>query len=387
MLTVTPRFLAAVRDSHDVSIAATVYRPSDPTTPVTVDVIGGQVMIDRDARIRRQGSVDVAFSLINETARDLVLELPFGGTATIERGIRYADGTVERVQLGRFRIDSAVWNELQGVASLTLADRMAQVADEIFTAPYAPTGVKPSDACVAIVQDVFGSTIAYHVLTDPASETPLGDTTLYADDRVNALTDLASSIGAQCVFDNLGDFVIRPTGGAGTVAWTIDAGAHGSMIAAQETLDRSSVRNGVIVRAQPGTDQVPIYAIATYDDPTAPTRWGGPFGRVPLISDSTAVLTQDQADASARSLLNLRLGLQRTLTLEALPNPALEPDDIIQIVYADGRSEQQTVNSTRIGLDATGTLQLTTTSHTLTPAALQPTAGALYTDAPEWVAA
>jgi len=378
MLTVSNRFLTAVRQTHQVSIAAAVYRPSDLATAIPVDVIQGQVTIDADARVRRQASVDIAFSLQTPGAEDLVRELPFGGYCTIGRGIRYADGTTERVQLGRFRVDSIVWRELQGQATLTLNDRMAQIQDEMFTVPYAPAGQHPSDAIVQAVQDVFGSTIAYHVLTDPSSEPVVSAATVYLDDRAAALTDLASSINAETMFDNLGDFVVRPAGGTGTVAWTVDAGQTGSMIAAEETLDRSSVRNGVLVRGQAQPDPTTgdpgeaFYALATYDDPTAPTRWAGPFGKVPLISDSTTITSQAQADSTARSLLNLRLGLQRTLSLTALPNPALEPGDIIGLVFADGRTEQQTVNSTSISLDPSGALVITTTSHLLALPSMQP---------------
>ena len=378
MLTVSSRFLNSLRGSHQISIAAAVYRPEDLTTAIPVDVIGGTVTIDADAKVRRQGTLEVAFSLQQQTAQDLVRDLPFGGYATIERGIRYADGTTERVQLGRFRVDSIVWRELQGQATLTLSDRMAQIQDEMFTAPFAPAGQHPSDACVTAVQQVFGTSIAYHIQTNPATEPMLGSTTVYLDDRSAALTDLASSVGAEVLFDNMGDFVIRPTGGSSLPVWTIDAASTGSMIAAEETLDRSSVRNGVIVRGQgppdPGTGAPgdTFYALATFDDPTAPTRWAGPFGKVPLVTDSTTVADQAQADATARALLNLRLGLQRTISVQSLPNPALEPGDIIELVFADGRTEQQTVNSTQIGLDPSGALTLTTTSHLLGLATLQP---------------
>jgi hypothetical protein len=304
----------------------------------------------------------IAFTLADDEVRDAVAQLPYGGYCTVERGITYADGTVERVQLGRFRVDSVVWDEQQKTASLTLNDRMAQIIDERFVTPYAPTGVHPSDAAVTAVQQVFGTSIAYHVLTTPAAEPLLSGATVYEEDRAAALTDLASSVGAEALFDNLGDFVIRPRAPASTVAWTFDAGDHGSLIQVSETVDRSSVRNGVSVRGQPDVDQPPIYALATYDDPAAPTRWGGPFGKVALISSSTAVASQAQADATARSLLNLRLGLSRTLVLQGIPNPALEPGDLIEIVYPDGRTEQQTVNAIRLGLDVTGALEITTTS-------------------------
>lgn len=360
MLAVSDRFLAALRESHSVSVAAYLLRPSAPSVPVEVGVIDGTVTIDRDAQVMRQASLDIAFSLADETTLETVRELPFGGYALIERGIRYADGSFERVQLGRFRVESIVWSELQGQATLTLADAMAQVKDEAFVTPWVPSG-KPSNAAVAAVQEVFGSSIAYHVLTSPASEPDLNGT-VYEQDRAQAVSDLASSVGAEALFDNLGDFVIRPRESAASVAWTIDAGERGALVAAEETLDRSNVRNGVMVSGQPDPALPPIYALATHDDPTSPTRWGGPFGKVPLLSSSTAVSSQAQADATAASLLNLRLGLSRTVVIAAIPNPALVPDDLIEVVFADGRTEQQTVNAVEIGLGVDAPLRVTTTS-------------------------
>jgi len=364
MLAVSDRFLASLRESHTVSVAARVYRPSDLATPVEVPVVGGDVTCDRDARVRRQASLQVAFALGEPFTTETVRELPFGGQAVIERGIRYADGTVERVQLGRFRVESVAWNELQGEATLTLADRFAQVQDEPFTAPFAPAGMKPSDAAVAAVQEVFGTSIAYHVLTDPASEPTLADV-VYEEDRAAAVTDLAAAASAVALFDEQGDFVIRPRGGTPPVAWVIDAGSRGTLVSAAETLDRSNVRNGVLVKGQASAELPPIVSLAINDDPASPTRWGGPFGKVAMVSSSTAVGSQAAADAAAASLLNLRLGLARTVMLQSVPNPALEPDDRIEARFTDGRVETLTVNATRIGLDASGALEITVTSQYL----------------------
>ena len=58
-----------------------------------------------------------------------------------------------------------------------------------------------------------------------------------------------------------------------------------------------------------------------------------------MIVNLTGVSSQAQADSTAASLLNLRLGLARTVTLRGVPNPALEPGDLIEITYTDGRTE------------------------------------------------
>ena len=358
MLAVSERFLLALRDTHAVSVVAQLYAPGSPD-PVQVQVVGGGVDANAAARVLRQGSVEVALAREDNDLRQLLGQLPFGGYCSVERGVQFADRTTERVPLGMFRVDSVVLGELTGTATLAVSDRFAQVQNEPFATPWTPAGMHPSDAIVQIVQQVFGSSIDYHVLTDPASE-PVMAGTIYAQERTEAITDLTQSIGAEVMFDAWGDFVVRPSYKPGPPVWTINAGRRGVLTKAETTLDRSSVRNGVSVRGQPNDDQPPIYGLAVYDDPTSPLRWGGPFGRVVLIAESTAVTTQAQADATARSLLNLRLALSRTFAVESVPNPALEPEDVVAIVLTDGSVELQAIKETHIGLGPDGALQLVT---------------------------
>ena len=79
-----------------------------------------------------------------------------------------------------------------------------------------------------------------------------------------------------------------------------------------------------------------------------------------LIAESTAVASQAQADATARSLLNLRLALSRTFQIESVPNPALEAEDVVALVFPDGSVEQQAIKETHISLGPDGALGLVT---------------------------
>jgi len=356
VLQVSDRFLAALRDAHVVDVVAYVYAPGS-SDGVEVKVLEGNVDTNAQARVLRRANLQVAFTREDTATLALLEQLPFGGWCTIERGIRFADGTRERVQLGVFRVDSVVWGELAGSATLSLSDRFAQVQDEPLAYPFSTAGMHPSDAIVALVHDVFGPRIQYHVLTNPATE-PVMAGTVYDQERTEAISDMTQAISAECLFDNLGDFVLRPSYKPHDPVWTIDAGERGVLTAAETTLDRSSVRNGVSVRGQPDADLPPIYGLATFNDPTHPLRWGGPFGRVVMIAESTAVTTQAQADATARSLLNLRLALSRTFAVGSVPNPALEPEDVVRIVFADGSTEDQAIKETHIGLGPEGPLDL-----------------------------
>lgn len=345
----TPQFLASLRTSHVIAAACNLYFPNDLTTPVAVPVEAGAVTIDRTAQNRRSGNLQIPWSLaagedLGVDLRDLTL----GGYAVVSRGLRYANGTLELITLGRLRVESVSWDTLAASATLELADRMAQIRDEPFTAPYAAKGIRPADAAIAIVTDVFGATIAYH--TPYAPTDAMGDT-IYTGSRADALSALEQSYGAETYFDANGDFVFAAKpGDTDPVVWTIDAGEQGVMVNAAENLDRTGIYNGVLVQGQATADAPPITSLAMFTDPSSAIRWGGPFGKVALVADSTSATTQAQADATAQALLRLRLKQTRSLTLTAAPNPALEAGDTIEVQFPDGRDETHLVDSTTINL-------------------------------------
>jgi Domain of unknown function (DUF5047) len=152
--------------------------------------------------------------------------------------------------------------------------------------------------------------------------------------------------------------------------WTVDAGERGVMVDADEALDRTGVYNGVLVQGQAAASDATISALVTDDDPLSATRWGGPFGRVVRIEQSSAVQTVAQAQDTATALLDRRLGLTRSLVLTNAPNPALEPGDVIDVRFPDGRAELHWIDAIRLDLGATGAQSLSTRS-VYTPAQRQ----------------
>jgi hypothetical protein len=348
--------LAAVRQSHVVAAACHLIFPDGQTADVPVEA--GQVTVDRTARHRRTGQVQIPWSL--NAGADLGLDLrtlPLGGYALVSRGLRFADGTLELILLGRLRVESVTWDTLASSASLELADRMAQVADEPFTTPYAAAGKLPAVVAAEIVHAVFGDAIGYSAPYAPADA--MGDT-IYVGQRTDALSALEQSYGAETYFDAAGDFVFAAKpGDAEPVVWDVDAGADGVMVNANENLDRTGIYNGVLVTGQPAADAPPITALATFDDVDSAIRWDGPFGKVALLVDGASVTTPEQAAATAESLLRLRLKQTRSLTLTAAPNPALEAGDTIRVLFPDGRDETHLIDAVTISL-ATDSQQIVT---------------------------
>ena len=159
-----------------------------------------------------------------------------------------------------------------------------------------------------------------------------------------------------------------PPLGKGASVWDVDASETGVLVAADESLDRTGVYNGVLVTGQDVATSAPFAALVTDSNPSSPSRWGGPFGKVARVEQSTAVQTLAQAQTAAQRLLDERLAITRSLTLQAAPNPALEPGDVVRVTFPDGRVEQHVVETIRVSLEASGAQSLVVRS-TSTPAA------------------
>lgn len=493
----SPRFLESLRGPHTVVSTVELRFPTGELVEVPLE--GGSVTLDRTAPVRRSGSVSIPWAL--EAGADLGVDLrtlPLGGYATLRRGLRYADGTLELVLLGVLRVESVSWNTLEAAASLELADRMAQVRDEPFTSPFAPpggvgyqqngtltdgspvvatapttallvgmtvtgpgvpagrkiasiqagTGVtldgpantvgykdgrmeagnsviselsdttdlsigmrvtggglpagtiiaridseheiavtanapadvvgvrfdfnapQPSpltfgqgrriaDGAVEIVAAVFGNAIAYRKIHDPPI---ILDDVYLSENRATSLAELARAAAGEQYFDAAGDYVFDVPSGTGEPVWTIDAGARGVLVNADEGLDRTGVYNGVLVTGQSSSTSAPVSALVVDDDPSSPTRWGGPFGKVARLEQSTAVPSAEAAADAAAALLDRAIGLQRSLTLTSSPNPALEPGDVVEVGFPDGRVETHAVDVIRLDLGPAGAQSLATRS-------------------------
>jgi hypothetical protein len=363
MRPISQRFQDAVRYPHAVVSTCDVTFPDGTTFVVPIE--GGEITIDRTAIIRRTGGVRIPWTLDSDYD---VRNLAFGGYATVRRGVRFGDETVELVDLGRLRVESVSWRLSEGTANLELADRMAQVRDEPFVAPYSAKGKRAAQAAVEIVQGVFGDTIAYE--TPYAPTDTIGDV-IYSGTRADALSQLEQGYGAETYFNADGDFVFaEKPGDSEPVVWMVDAGQAGVLVGAIENLDRTGIYNGVLVKGQATSDLPPVSALATFDDPSSPIRWGGPFGKVALVADSSSVATAEQAAATAQSLLRLRLKQTRSLELTSAPNPALEAGDTIEVLLPDGRDETHLIDAVTVDL---GTVAQKIVTRTL----FVPTLGAL----------
>ncbi|MEU3528814.1 DUF5047 domain-containing protein [Streptomyces sp. NPDC038707] len=322
------------------------------TDGIVVDLphTDGSVTADRGSSVRRTCSVTVPdVSLLPMTpAEQLAI---YGARLRIRRGIIYGDGSTEAVPLGLFRVDSISGDPALGPVTITGSGLEAVVADDKFTAPYTTRG--GANAVTAITNLIQG-TIPGATVVNWASDATIGTRTWDAQgDRWGAVQECATAIGAEVYADADGVFTVAelPDLLTAPVAWDVDAGRTGVLISANRAFSRDGMYNVVVASGENAEDGAPpVSATVSDTDPTSPTYVGGPFGRVPMFYSSATLTSNNLALTAAQKLLRDAVKPTVTVTLTSLPNPCLEPGDVIRVTYEDGRRELQQVQSLTISL-------------------------------------
>ena len=342
------RFLQTLRESHVPYTQVQLLRTDGVT--VTLPHTDGSVTVDRSNAVRRTCSVtvpDVSLLPMTPTSQLAV----YGAKLRILRGVIYGDGSIEAVPLGLFRIDSISGDPAVGPVTISGSGLEAVIADDKFTAPRTTRG---ATAAVTAITGLIQDTIPDAVVVNRASDATIGTMTWDTQgDRWAAVQECATAIGAEVYCDADGQFVIAelPDLLTAPVAWEVNAGESGVLISADRGFSRSGMYNMVVASGENSEDNAPpVTASASDTDPTSPTYVGGPFGRVPKFYSSATLINTSLAQGAANKLLRDALKPNATVTLTSLPNPCLEPGDVLRVVYEDGQRELQQVQSFSISL-------------------------------------
>lgn len=360
MRPVSSRFLSTVRSTHRMRVRAkvvTTYQEGTSPTGTQVSVSGGDVKVD--------GTADIRSTLDLGTFGDWGdILTPYGNELFIERGIDYGNGETEWVSLGYYRINGVEQSTApSGEFRISAADRMAQVIDGRI--PF-PIQYPASTTHAQVFDDLIktGGSAPFPSATIEfdydATAVTLGASQLTEDSRYEFLRDTIAPSGKVMYWDHRGVLVVRSRAAMGYLV-LIDSGRDGVIVSLSRGLGRDGYYNGVAVTGESNDDAVPPpYALVTNDDLTDPLRWGGPFGKVPRFYSSSFITTTPQAVSAGESILASYLGLPYTVDLTSVPNPALEPNDIIRVTLPGGFVEDHVIESLTIPLIATGPLQVAT---------------------------
>jgi hypothetical protein len=347
---VSDAFKAAVTGAHTLATRCDLLVGGQLTiSGLPLAESAGSVTLDRTAAVRGRCGVTIAApDLIPRTPFDPIT--PFGAELQVWRGVLLSTGP-ELVSLGVFPIQDLTTDETAATMQLNLLDRAQRVIDAGFeTTEVIPAGTPVPDAIAELISNGVPGLQFRFVGSDVVTPLLVYDTST-SSDRWAAAQALAASIGCDLYFDGVGacTLVPIPDPSSGPVANLVD-GAGGVVVSLSKKWDRAPAYNAVIGTSS-GTG-TPIGAVARDLDPTSPSYYYGPFGKKPTAYQA-AFTSQDQAQTAVDGKLRQGLGVAQSLDLTAVPNPALEPGDIVAVRRTlIGVDEVDVLDATTIPLDA-----------------------------------
>lgn len=340
MYPVSKRFLAALRQPYSQSIELSAVRRGERIRPA-MRVIDGSITMTSGTGVRAVLDATLAPSPGLWAALE-----PVGVTISASWILRYADGSSESVPLGLFDLNSQSLSYSRGGSGeikVSAPDIWNRLATRAFETPRVASG-DVVNAAALLVRDVLGA--AYPMVVRPNPGLTLPSVLTFDKDPSDAVKEVLTSIGYEGYINRDGLLDIRPMPTVATEpVWNVDAGATGVLIGADRTRTRVGTYNVVVVKPA-GTDSASYFEPVTLvdNDPLSPTSINSGFGRVPYVYSSSAVGSAFAAQRTAAALLEQYRGLATQLSLEAAPNPALDPGDVILVTlpaYAGAPAARQ----------------------------------------------
>ncbi|MFJ6073714.1 DUF5047 domain-containing protein [Streptomyces sp. NPDC093065] len=352
------RFLARLAESHEVVTRVQLFRTDGSV--LDLEHTGGAVTVDRGQAIRRTCTATCAdLSVIPRTPADKLAT--YGARLRISRGVAFGDGSQELVPLGVFRLDSVDGDLTEGPVTLQGKSLEACIADDKFTQVWTATGTVVG-AVTALITRSLPDADVISTITDG----PIGARTfdIEADPWAGA-QEIAAAAGAEVYTNADGVFVIAemPDLLTAVPVWAVEAGEGGVYVTGNRAMASDGVFNGVLARGENVYEGVPpVSYLATDSDPGSPTYWDGPYGRRPMFYSSSTLVSLAACQQAATLKLAAARAPNATGDFTSLPNPALEPGDVLRVSHPDGSRELHQVASFRVPLDEGGDFPIATIS-------------------------
>lgn len=330
----TDDLLNALMFSHQPTLRAELWYAGAKVE--NLNIANGTVSADRGSVVRRTADLTIDPGQAPQSLTDRMG--PYGSIVKIWRGVRFPDNSVLDRQIFWGRIDSVDYAE--NALTVRCSDLAAFVTDARFEAPV--TKAKGTNRFTAI-RDLIQDAIPGITVTDNSGKVQ----TLAADkvedrDRTAMLNSLANDMGCDWYATPDGVFVVAPfpsltsTNNPAGASWIINTGDQGVLVSRHTTLERTGIYNAMVVNSEPPDNTAPIRSVARDNNPNSPTKWGGPFGKVPKFYTSAYIKTQADADSNAVSMLAQALSATNALDVQCVPNPRLMLGDLVWV--ESGRS-------------------------------------------------
>lgn len=344
-----------------VAPGQTGVSPDGALTPI----LDGDVQLDASANVR--GTLDLTTAGTWPASSSAALA-PFGNELFVERGLRFGNGTTEWVSFGYFRIEDVEQASAPaGTIRVAASDRMAGLEDARLVAPIQfPASTSYGSVVEQLVTEVYPAAVIEW--DDDTESKQLGRQLVAEEDRLGFLADLVAAAGKTWLWDHRGVLVIRGLPDPAAPVTELDAGAGGVLVSVGRALSRRGVYNAVVATGEAPDTGSPARAVVVDDNPASPTFYDGPFGPVPRFYSSPLLLTNEQAEKAARTMLGQAIGLPYNVDCSSVPNPALEPLDPVRIVFPNrgggDQAETHILDTLTIPLTPEGALKAKTREQT-----------------------
>lgn len=275
---------------------------------------------------------------------------PFGNELFIRIGVDLGGAGVLWQPLGYFVIEQ-VRMRVEATIRVTGSDRMLPVDTSDLVSPrvYGPA-TTVSRVFDDLVKEILPE--ATILFDDDTGDAPLGREIIAERSRLDPLIELVDAYGKVMFWDELGFLRVEDPPDPDVVVWDVRSGSGGVLVEPTRDLSRKGIFNAVVVEGEGGDTQDPVRAIAYDNDPTSPTRYGGPLGRIPMFFTTPLVTTYPQAANAAAALLRQSIGAPYNMDLNVITNAQLRPRQAIRVTQQDGNRDIMVVEQVTIPLDA-----------------------------------
>jgi len=337
MRPVSDGLLSILRGPHRMCARARVvtgFQTGVNPTGVEIPIISGDVRYAASADVRATLDMETDPALWPKTMTDLLN--PYGAEVFVERGVVKGSGEREWVAQGYYRIESVEQDKVpDGPVRITGKDRMAGIVDAKLESPHQFSETATvTDVFDQLILDVYPTaTIEYDW---SAAAELLHDSHVVEKDRYDFINQVVTALGKICYWDHRGILVVKEPPLDTEPVWDITHGANGVLVELSRQRSREGVFNAAVVTGErAGTDMPPVWAAVRDTSTTSPTRWGGPFGKVPGFFSSSLITNYQGAANAARKKLAKIIGIPYSVNFSAVPNHALEPYDPVRVSYSD----------------------------------------------------
>lgn len=340
---VTDGFLTILRESHTAVCRADLYNGN--TLAVSdLYVSAGNVTASRKENIRR--TCDLTITV--ESWMDLPDIDIYWSRIQLYYGVETRPGQPDMLPIGKFRINEFGRTSRNSIAISGTSFENFVSDDRFFQPRKPPLNVSTVAAIKALITESIPNA-QFRVLA--TQDKKLVMTAPWARERWDAITTLAESINAEVYCDPTGVFVIANKPNYANIAsahpvWLVSEGDDGVLVSLSVKRTRDSVYNGVVA-FQSGVDNnvAPVWASVVDTNVYSKTYWSGPFGHVPRFYSNPNFRTTAQCLSAAKGMLAESIAEKRSVDFTSLPNPALEPGDVVQISMLDGTFENHLIDT------------------------------------------